>query len=498
VSKPTGKRRCHFKNVVTTHPAVTRFGDWSTVNQGFFKNFRQWLEAGGYQFSSLNTYGAAARLALGLLNKPYWTIDPQVDLQTVRDHLAGRSLSAMTKRLYNNGLDKLAEYLCIRCNKPLPEPELNWSYYLDALPAWLGEQVRLYVQHCLRTCRPEDHHRARLRTIGPLTAALRWMVANGAVTSLESFTPDLWYAYLEAELARGIQPVTLNMKLYRLQNLLLFLADGGQAVNKRLLAVPPLSTRRRIPKDAPVTQVRQLWEAVQEMAEAKHSLVRRFGLMDRAWFLLMLHSGLRSGEIRRLKLADVDFENRRVRVEQSKGLKDRFVPLSGAAMVALRDYLPVRGPMDALPPNVFIHQHQRLGLRYFQIRLKNYGKLAGIKVTPHQLRHTCATLLLNAGAPILTVQTILGHKFVATTLGYARLYDGTVAADYYRAMEQVEKQLPLIGDVVLLSKVESQPNAGKLLALVDSLRGGTLNETQVEKWQLLRAGILALAERNEV
>ncbi len=48
---------------------------------------------------------------------------------------------------------------------------------------------------------------------------------------------------------------------------------------------------------------------------------------------------------------------------------------------------------------------------------------------PHQLRHSCATLLLNAGAPVLTVQTLLGHEWVDTTLGYACLYDGTVAAD---------------------------------------------------------------------
>ena len=72
-----------------------------------------------------------------------------------------------------------------------------------------------------------------------------------------------------------------------------------------------------------------------------------------------------------------------------------------------------------------------------------------------------------------------------------------MATDYYRAMEQVEKQLPLIGDVVLLGKVEAQPNTGKLLALVDSLRTGTLNESQAEKLQLLKASILTLAESEE-
>jgi len=55
----------------------------------------------------------------------------------------------------------------------------------------------------------------------------------------------------------------------------------------------------------------------------------------------------------------------------------------------------------------------------------------------------CATLLLNASAPSLAVQTILGHKHINTTLGYARLYDGTVAADYYRAMAGVGERLIL-------------------------------------------------------
>jgi hypothetical protein len=111
-------------------------------------------------------------------------------------------------------------------------------------------------------------------------------------------------------------------------------------------------------------------------------------------------------------------------------------------------------------------------------------------VTPHQLRHSCATLLLNSGAPILTVQKILGHKFVDTTLRYARLYDGAVAADYYRAMGQVETRMELQE-----ANADSPPSAGRLLALVDALRDGTLNENQREMVQALRNGILALAEQ---
>jgi hypothetical protein len=115
-----------------------------------------------------------------------------------------------------------------------------------------------------------------------------------------------------------------------------------------------------------------------------------------------------------------------------------------------------------------------------------------VTITPHQLRHSCATLLLNAGAPILTVQTLLGHKHIDTTLTYARLYDGTVAADYYRAMSTVERRLELV-------PTPEQPIAepGQLVALVDALSSGTLNDSQRELVHALRSGILALAEQKD-
>ena len=180
-------------------------------------------------------------------------------------------------------------------------------------------------------------------------------------------------------------------------------------------------------------------------------------------------------------------EGRRVRIEHSKGLKDRIVCLSQMTVDALQAYLDLRGP--AIGDHVFTFRHQPLSVSYCSQRLRTYGRRCGVRVTPHQLRHTCATLLLNAGAPILTVQTILGHKYIDTTLAYARLYDGTVAADYYRAMGQIEARMAL-------AEGASDPlTGGQLLALVDALRDGTLNENQRETVQALRVGILALAEQ---
>ena len=102
----------------------------------------------------------------------------------------------------------------------------------------------------------------------------------------------------------------------------------------------------------------------------------------------------------------------------------------------------------------------------------------------HQLRHSSATLLLNAGAPVLSVQMILGHKQIDTTLNYARLYDGTLAADYYSAMNKVERQLALPED-----NAKEPPRIGELIALTDALRNGSLNPAQTEIVRALREGL---------
>ena len=83
----------------------------------------------------------------------------------------------------------------------------------------------------------------------------------------------------------------------------------------------------------------------------------------------------------------------------------------------------------------------------------------------------------------------MGHKWVDTTLGYARLYDGTVAVDYFQDLAVVERMIALPED-----RLSQPPALGQLVALVDSLHIGTLNPAQTEVLRLLRAGLLALAE----
>ena len=96
-----------------------------------------------------------------------------------------------------------------------------------------------------------------------------------------------------------------------------------------------------------------------------------------------------------------------------------------------------QGPSD----HVFLYRNAPLCKDLVRDRVKAAGERTGVKVTPHRLRHTFATQLVNAGCRITSIQKLLGHRRLNSTMIYARVHDRTVAEDYYAAMEIVEQQL---------------------------------------------------------
>ena len=471
-----------------TKSAISPITDWPVANQRFYADFRRWLRDGGYGDGSLRLYGIAARMALGFLNKAYWMID-DADLERVRVHTVATYQSTGTRGTYRKGLAKLAEFLQHKCHRKAPQRTVNWDHYVGSLPDWLADDVRAYVAHRRRAWVPEQQHRGTLEVLSHLTLSLRWMAQNACLKNISDLDPALWFDFLDTRLEAGRRPRTVNRDLGDLQEFLRFLADAGCPVCERMLALKPLPVGPQLPRDVPIDQLRSLMQEIEKEANVTTVQAQRMGVMDRAWFHLMLHCGLRVGEVRRLCLSDLDLEGRRARIEQSKGLNDRIVFLSLQAVDALKAYLEIRGPANS--DHVFIFRHRPLSTTYCRNRLRTYGRHCGAVVIPHQLRHSCATLLLNAGAPILAVKTILGHKQIDTTMGYARLYDGTLATDYYCAMAEIESRFGSQD-----GPNDAAPNLGQMLALLDVLRSGTLNQSQQEAVRALRAGILGLVERD--
>ena len=481
-----------FKRLVDVpapDPALKRLNEWLPVNKGFHQAFLDWLKASNFSLSTIGSYSVASRYTFSLLDTPYWKIDLATDLEQVWRYLQTRPITPSTLDTYRKGLAKLAEYLRLRCHKPIIPKTIDWEYFTGPLPAWLKQDIVSLVMQCQRNWKLDRQIERSCGLLSALTRPLRWIADHYPLNEIADLTPQAWYAYLDMRLVAGINPKTINRELAAVKHLVFLLQDEGRVVNERFLRVDYLDEAKDLPRDVPIVQLRALLQEIQKTAEATNANIRRSGRMDRAWFLLMLHSGLRTCEVRSLRPADIDWEGKRVHIEQSKDLKDRVVYLSQASLAALHAYLEVRGPADALPDSFFVFRHAPLTCTYCSERLHTYGKCCAVSITPHQLRHSHATLLLNSGAPVLTVQALLGHKWVDTTLGYARLYDGTVAADYYQAMAVVERRMALPED-----RLSQPPGLGQLVALVDSLHVGTLNPAQTEVLRLLRAGLLALAE----
>ena len=479
-------RRFHFKSPPLKDLAIERFGEWSAENVEFYKDFRKWLQENGYGNSALGSYGAAIRAAIGFLRKPYWSIHPDLDIERVKQHLAQSERTPKTQSEYGKGLKKLSEYLRVRKNLPRKEKPIPWAYTIGSLSPELQQDIRAFLKHCQRMWKTENLFERSRDMLYGLGIPLRWMAERQGVKDVRDLTPQVWYAYLDHRLEKNIKPATLNSNLTSLRSLVQFLRGLDRVVCERFLMIEPLDIGFRMPKDVSLDGLRKLQAVIQLQAASSE----RLGLMDLAWFLLMLHCGLRTCEVRNLKLQDIDWESRRLKIEQSKGLKDRHIYLDNAVLDALRAYLGVRGQADFLPENVFIFRHAPLARSYCFQRLETYGRYCEVHASPHRLRHSCATLLLNAGAPVLSVQMILGHKQIDTTLRYARLYDGTIAADYFSAMNQVERQLALPED----SKKEPM-SIGQLIALTDALRGGSLNSAQTELVRALREGLGLLEEK---
>jgi integrase/recombinase XerC len=153
-------------------------------------------------------------------------------------------------------------------------------------------------------------------------------------------------------------------------------------------------------------------------------------LRDRAILELMYGSGLRVSEVAGLTIDRVDLERGRVTVV-GKGDKEREVPLGDPAREAVAAWLVVRGVLGAGSDELFMNRRGRpIGPRDIRRLVGRYAgvALSGRRVTPHTLRHSFATHLLEGGADIRSVQEMLGHASVATTQRYthvsrARLFE---------------------------------------------------------------------------
>ena len=159
---------------------------------------------------------------------------------------------------------------------------------------------------------------------------------------------------------------------------------------------------------------------------------------DQAMLELIYASGMRVSELVSLDTDDVNLEEGYVRCF-GKGAKERIIPIHQKAIKALTEYLEHARPIIATRRSgraAFLNRRgERLTRQGFWLILKGHAKRAGIngKITPHTLRHSFATHLLQGGAPLRHVQELLGHASITTTQVYTHLTSDHVRAEYDKA-----------------------------------------------------------------
>jgi site-specific recombinase XerD len=232
--------------------------------------------------------------------------------------------------------------------------------------------------------------------------------------------------FIDLQCAKGFKPSTINRRLASVISLYAFLEPEDETL------VCPVIVRRhhlrepqRLPRPVPEEDLRHFFAAITDAR-------------DRAMFILMLRCGLRISEVSNLLMADLYLEEEFPRlVARGKGLRERAVYLSPQAEHSLRAWLAERP--SAASDHVFLsYLEQQISSTSIHRRLARYRKQSAISLTAHRLRHSFANDLLNADAPITSIQKLMGHRWIESTQTYVMANDKQVCADYYAACEKLE------------------------------------------------------------
>lgn len=245
-------------------------------------------------------------------------------------------------------------------------------------------------------------------------------------------------AYLAHLHRRALEPASMARRLATLRSWFRFLVRRGLAERNHAREVRGPRLPRKLASVLPVDEAMPMLDA--------RDLGGPTRARDVAVLELLYASGLRVSELTGLALGDVDRDASTVRV-LGKGRKERVVPFGSAAARALDRYLDERG--EAAGPLFRGARGGRLGPRGVRAVVKRAARAAGLarRVSPHTLRHSFATHLLDGGADLRTVQELLGHARLSTTQRYTHVGADHVMRAYDAAHPRARADAPPPGPV---------------------------------------------------
>jgi integrase/recombinase XerD len=259
-----------------------------------------------------------------------------------------------------------------------------------------------------------------------------------------------------AELVEGRTRRTVAHRLAAIRSFHRWASREGLAPGDPWAVIATPRLPRRLPAVVDVAGVERLIEAAGEPAPgAEPATAEALALRDRAVVEMAYAAGLRISELAAATLGSLDLRRGEVRV-MGKGRKERVALLGRPARAALRSYLDAgrpallarRSPGDGPAPSeaaLFLNSRGRpLGVRGLRYRLDLHRRRAGLPddVTPHTLRHSFATHLLDGGADLRVVQELLGHESLATTQVYTHVSPARLRSAYRTAHPRASRREP--------------------------------------------------------
>jgi len=297
-----------------------------------------------------------------------------------------------------------------RADASLPEP--------TDLPSLLGAFVdELRAHNYSRTLLDQAE-----RVLPRLFEHLRKQRVRDVRAATAEHLLDFAHQLAKAPTARGteIAPATLNGYLNMVRRFFAHLEKRGVILHSPASLLPTRPVRSLPRNVLSENQAHKLMGAPNPWT--------LIGKRDRAILETLYGTAIRRSECGRLDVTDLDFRSGTLLVRNGKGKKDRIVPVTKRALMALGTYLKEVRPellRDPKEPALFLGTYrgsgQRLSTVTISLLVEAYGEDVGVRLSPHGLRHACATHLLNGGADIRHVQRILGHRNLRDTARYAHV-----------------------------------------------------------------------------
>ena len=227
-----------------------------------------------------------------------------------------------------------------------------------------------------------------------------------------------------AQLSRdGLAPATVRRTASSIRGFYVFLVLDGhidKLPTDDLETPPPTSYLPRVLTELEVQQLL-----------ATPDLTKSYGIRDRALLELMYAAGLRASEVIALRQRNLDLTSGLVSCF-GKGRKERTIPVGKSAISALKNYISTKRLPRAHDLHLFLHQDRPLTRQFLWSIITHYAALTNLKnVSPHTLRHSFATHLLEHGAETRDVQALLGHAHITTTTAYLHCSPDHVRNTYH-------------------------------------------------------------------